>query len=230
MHRANVALFLVMIGLLGLAPIALAAVYLARKRTDARQADAAPPRSPLVSPIAVVAAVVVVLGATAAWAIAGRAMDRTEMATSMSGTGRGIAPAAGAPATDVRAPAHLVGQAMSSYMEGPDAVAEVQALHAGRFTIVDAWIATYGDGRVTVWRSEADGLVAARRQVNRMQRAISRIDSPFEPAHLLRVGVYATTGMGQVHYFFSRGRGVWWLAADLSIARPALTQLLEVAG
>lgn len=240
MHRANVAIFLTAVGLIGVAPIVLSVVYLARKRHDMRATDdgAADNRSTVIV-VVVVMAVLVAGGGAAAWVLAARGL-----APPASGRLDGIADtrnAGGMPATDsggggmrMSLPVldRLGGLRLTSSIAGPDAVDQVGILHGSTFPIRDAVIATYGNGRATIWVSLAPDRGTAARQVSTMAERIGSSESPFTvPSTVpgLRA-VYATSGMGQSHVFFARGAAVWWIAADPSVASAVLDDALEVAG
>jgi hypothetical protein len=68
-------------------------------------------------------------------------------------------------------------------------------------------------------------------QVERMRKRIAGGGSPFDAPHAVRglPGVYATFGMGQKHFFFSRGASVWWVAVAPSLAKRILPEALEAS-
>jgi len=70
----------------------------------------------------------------------------------------------------------------------------------------------------------------ARQQVAQMTARIRASNGPF--THLresTRFGltVFSTLGQGQVHYYFRRGAMVVWVAADPTIAQPALADAVK---
>ena len=100
--------------------------------------------------------------------------------------------------------------------------------------MVSAEIAMYRGpaGEAMVWVARGTDEADATDLTRRMVDSISSGGSPFaQPRRVAgTAGVWTTNGMGQVHFFFSRGDAVWWLSADPNNAREALAQLLEFAG
>jgi hypothetical protein len=63
-----------------------------------------------------------------------------------------------------------------------------------------------------------------------MERRIEAGNTPFD--HFSHISVLgqdgaACVGQGQVHFFFAYNRSLYWLAADLPVAREALQRLIE---
>lgn len=222
MHRANVAIFLLMIALVGISPLLLALVYVARRRSERDVGEAGWNRSRTV-PVAVITGIVVVASIATAWALSGRQ------------TGAAMAEMAGMPrvgqgtTTGLWVPESVAGQPMTSSVQGQEAIAQVAALHGSSFRVTDAAVATYAGGRVTIWVSAAPDAGTAVRQVETMTERIDTGSSPFTtPVPLSgRPGVHTTSGMGQRHFYFATAGSVWWIAADPAIARRALTEILE---
>lgn len=242
MHRANVAIFLTAVGLIGVAPIVLWVVYLARKRHEARALDfaRADNRSTVIA-VVVVMAVLVAGGGAAAWVLAARglAAPSSRMPAGMEGmadtAGAGGMPSMNAGGgTRMTLPVldRVAGLRLTSSIMGPDAVDQVGILHGSTFPIRDAVIATYGNGLATIWVSLAPDRATAAGQVSTMAEGIRGSESPFTvPSAVPGVrAVFATSGMGQRHFFFARGASVWWVAADPSIASAVLADILEVTG
>jgi hypothetical protein len=225
-HRANVAIFLTAVGLIGIAPLLLGAVYVARRRVERGPERERTSRS-FLPIVAVITAVLVVVGGLVAWTFSGPGASSSSM-EGMDGMAGGSALASAGSAT---IPIALVDQPLTSYADGPDAIAGVAQLHGSTFPVTDAEIATYGNGLATIWRSGAPDAAAAADQVERMRERIARGGSPFDTPHPVRgqPGVYATFGMGQKHFFFSRGASVWWVAVAPPLARRALSEALGVS-
>jgi hypothetical protein len=231
MNRVNVAIFLTAVGLIGLAPLLLVGVYLVRRRAErvtiAESTSATGRRRPGLPIVAGITAALLIIGGGVAWTFSGpgAAPPSDEARTGMSGMagGSGSSDPDGAPV-----PMMLADQPLTSYVEGQDAMADVARLHGSTFEMTDAEIAGYGDGVVTIWRSGTADPETALDQVERMRERIAGGGSPFEAPHPLhaRPGVYATSGMGQKHFFFASRASVWWVSVMPGMAGPVLSELL----
>lgn len=242
MHRANVAIFLTAVGLIGIAPMVLGIVYLARRRADGRSSEDAErsDRSTVVAVVGIMA-IVLIAGGSAAWVLAARGLVTSPTAMQQEGM-VGMAGMAGPDGTtgmnadgvmrmSLPALERLGGLPLTSSITGAQAVDQVMALHGAGFAVRDAVIATYANGRATIWVSLAPDRRTAVDQVSTMVTTIDASGSPFarpSPVPGLR-GVYVTSGMGQRHFLFARGETVWWVAADPSVASDVLKDVLEVA-
>jgi hypothetical protein len=222
----EVAIFLTAVGLIGIAPLLLGAVYVARRRVERDPERARTSRS-LLPIVVVITAVLISMGGLVAWTFSGPGASPSSM-EGMDGMAGGsiLANANGA-----AIPMELADQPLTSYVDGPDAIASVAQLHGSTFPVTDAQIGTYGDGLATIWRSGAPDAAAAVDQVERMRKRIAGGGSPFDAPHAVRgqPGVYATFGMGQKHFFFSRGASVWWVAVAPSLAKRILPEALEAS-
>lgn len=233
MHRVNVAIFLTAIGLIGLAPVVLSLMYLARRRADRRGGDEGAARRPVAAVVAAVAILLAVGGVTA-WLVSDPGTAATSV-EAMDGAGMAGMPGVGGTNGDAAGGLpileRLADEPLTPSVTGPDAIEQVAQLHGSTFPVADAVIATYGNGRATIWVSAAPDAGTAKDQVMTMRDGISEGGSPFAPPQEVpgMPGVYATSGMGQRHFFFSRDRAVWWIAVDPAIARRALNQIMEVA-
>lgn len=231
MHRVNVAIFLTAVGLIGLAPLLLVGIYLARRRADratgSENTSATGGRRPALPIVTGITIALLIIGGGVAWTFSGpgAAPPSDEAMTGMSGMagGSGSADPSGVPV-----PMMLVDQPLTSYVEGQDAMTDVARLHGSTFEMTDAEIAAYGDGVVTIWRSGTTDPETAVEQVERMRERIAGGGSPFEAPHPLRArpDVYATSGMGQKHFFFPSGASVWWVSVMPGMAGPVLFELL----
>jgi hypothetical protein len=224
-HRANVAIFLTAVGLIGIAPLLLGVVYLARRRVERDPERERTSRS-FMPIVAVITAVLFVVGVVA-WTFSGPGASPSSM-EGMEGMTGGSAPAV---AGGAEIPMELADQPLTSYVDGADAIAGVAQLHGSTFPVTDAEIATYGNGLATIWRSGTPDAAAAADQVERMRERIAGGGSPFDDPQPVRgrPGVYATFGLGQKHFFFSRGASVWWVAVAPSLAGLALSEALWVS-
>jgi len=219
MHRANVAIFLMVIGVIGIAPVLLGAVYVARGRVERERTS----RS-FVPIVAAITTVLLLVGGVVAWAFSGPGASQPSMEGMEGMTGEPALASVGGTAV----PMELADQPLTSYVDGPEAIADVARLHGSTFTMTDAEIATYGNGLATIWRSGTPDVATAADQVERMRVRIASGGTPFADPHTVRKqpGVYATFGMGQRQFFFARGASVWWLAVVPSMAGRALSEAL----
>jgi hypothetical protein len=224
-QRANVALFLLAIGLIGLAPLVLGLVALARRRADRR--DAAEHRTlGRRALLGILAGSVALASVAAAWAVSGRGVVPADETTGMAGMA-----SMDATAMQLEVPSGFAGELLTTSIGGDEAIAEVAALHGARFPVTQAAIATYGDGRIKIWLSAAPDEATAAEQVEEMARRIAAGGSPFSaPVPLAgERRIYRTSGMGQRHFFFSSGSTVWWVAADPDLAERVLAEVVDEA-
>jgi len=242
MHTQGVTLFLVGVAVIGLSPIAFLAVYLRRRAVDARgagrseaggEADALGPapswRRVLVTALAGIA----VLAVGIAWYVGTHGAEVPAMSEGMQGMATGgqggfTSETAASPSV---LPGTLAGLELTGSVTGPDAVRQVSALHDEQFPITSAEVARYASGRAMVWVSWSADAATAKTMVEQMAAKISQGGSPFDEPEPLsgEKGVWVTRGMGQEHFFFSKGNAVWWISADGRIARRALSEIQRVA-
>lgn len=239
MHSQGVTLFLVGVAVIGLSPIAFLAVFLGRRAADARRAERSDPEAEGEAPaptsswarvLATALAGVAVLAVGIAWYVGTHDAGTPAMSESMAMGGPGGFSSQTAASPSVL-PGTLAGLALTGSVTGPDAVQQVSALHDQRFPITSAEIAQYASGRAMVWVSWSADADAAETMVEQMTARISEGGSPFDAPEPLsgEKGVWVTHGMGQEHFFFSKGNAVWWISADRQIARRALSEIQKVA-
>lgn len=115
---------------------------------------------------------------------------------------------------------------------GKDAAVMVDRIHGKEVAQRENFIGLYRGERgsatvyVTVY---ATGQLAADTYAL-MERRIETGDTPFD--HFSHISVLgqagaACVGQGQVHFFFAHERNLYWLAADLPVARETLQRLIE---
>lgn len=130
-------------------------------------------------------------------------------------------------------PGEIAGLVRTDVVTGPDALQRVAHMHGREdIAIVDATIAWYGgpDTGMEVWVGLTRDGAGARTLTRDMADGIATGRSPFTPGTWSPGRrVWRTTGNGQVHYFFARGRGVWWLSVDEALADAALGDVLALA-
>jgi hypothetical protein len=140
--------------------------------------------------------------------------------------------ASGIAAGALEVPQDLAGLPLAHSQQGREARAEIERLHGKSIPITDGYVAHYGTQPpvAMLYVSQARGEEVARRQVEQMTSRIRASNGPF---HHLRestrfgMTVYSTLGQGQVHYYFQRGATVVWVAADPTIAQPALADAVK---
>lgn len=135
-------------------------------------------------------------------------------------------------ASALEVPRELAGLTLAHAQQGAEARVEIERLHGKSIPIRDGFVAHYGTqppvAMLYVSQAQDEGL--ARQQVEQMTTRIRESNGPF--THLresTRFGmtVYSTLGQGQVHYYFRRGATVVWVAADPTIAQPALADAVK---
>lgn len=129
-------------------------------------------------------------------------------------------------------PEALAGLPLSSRIDGPEAIAEVERMHAKGFRLRSAAIGRYGSSeQATLWIAQMADRSAAILMTESMSQRIAKAASPFRETgkRLGRDGpIHELVGMGQRDFFYPSGLHVVWLGADLVIAEQALRDTLEV--
>lgn len=128
-------------------------------------------------------------------------------------------------------PRKLAGLPLTHALQGADAQREIDRLHKRRIPVRESAVAHYegGTGVSMLYISQAYLEPLARWQLRRMVAGIRQGRQSAEGlfSHLKAtdregVTVYSALGMGQIHYFYRRGRTIVWVAADPGVARQAL--------
>lgn len=138
------------------------------------------------------------------------------------------------PASALEAPQELAGLPLAHSQQGAEARREIERLHGKGIPIKDGFVAHYGRRPpvAMLYVSQAQDEKVARQQVEQMTTRIRASNGPFTNLReSVRFGmtVYSTLGQGQVHYYFRRGAVVVWVAADPTIAQPALADAAKIA-
>ncbi|MGE4469998.1 MAG: hypothetical protein AB7D47_07695 [Desulfovibrio sp.] len=129
-------------------------------------------------------------------------------------------------------PAEVHDLERTEFLSGEAARRAVNKLHGKTIKVLDAAVATYGQGHPPagqVWVSSASNAAEAREQLAVMVELMLRGPSPFSPPQAERqsgVEVYRTHGLGMVHLMWSRGDLVWWVSALPQHAEPFLEYFL----
>lgn len=133
----------------------------------------------------------------------------------------------------VSIPAELTELPLTGHAFGREAAEHIAHLHKKRFPLTGAAVGDYGNGQATLWVSRTLGRWGAQAQLRAMTDSIAEGTSPFTPTGQRDVkgcGIYALTGMGQTHFYFSVGDRVIWLAVAPDRADAALRELLDYFG
>lgn len=138
----------------------------------------------------------------------------------------------GSSSTDVALPSRLAGLPLSDELTGAQAVQQVASMHPSEIPVATAVVGSYkGDGHeATVWAAFTSAPEMAGAMSDQMSQAIATGNTPFGKPQQMADGVWKLEGMGQVHYFFHAGTGVWWVSADPSLAERSLDQVRTAAG
>ena len=117
-------------------------------------------------------------------------------------------------------------------LRGKEALQAIDRLHGKGITATDGYVAHYERNSLVamlyVSRPARSTMTGA--QIEKMVTGISTGRTPF--SHLKsskRNGttVYSALGQGQIHYFYSRGADVIWIAADPPVAKEVVEDLLQ---
>lgn len=131
----------------------------------------------------------------------------------------------------VTLPGSLAGLQRSRLLEGEEAKAVVDKLHGRGVTPRRNLVAEYAGARgtATLYYSQYGAADEAESAGRKMAEKIREGNSPFTaPVEIDRGGkkIYLCGGLGQQHYFFPAGDGLYWLAVDPEISSAALSELL----
>ncbi len=136
------------------------------------------------------------------------------------------------PVSALEIPGILAGLPLAHSQKGAEARTAIEQLHGNRIPMADGFVAHYGTESpvAMLYVSRARDEKIAQQQVEVMTARIRASNGAF---HHLRestrfgLTVYSTLGEGQVHYYFRRGALVVWVAADPTIAQPALADAVK---
>lgn len=225
MARIAIAILFVGVGILGLAPLVLGAFMIARRRSESsgRVLEGRRLGATIGSALAV--------AFVAAWYVAGilppPAAEGHDAAEHDESSG---AAAPGAAHGDPHLPDTLAGLPPVEQLTGDAAVEAVERLHAVSFTVHGAAVGRYAGaaGSADLWVARYDTPERALAETREMADRIAEGGSPFSLPRY-ETGVWATEGLGQLHWFFVSGPDVWWLGADAEIGEQALAETLAHA-
>lgn len=123
------------------------------------------------------------------------------------------------PNDDKPFPAELNGLPRTEHLTGAEAVAAVNKLHGKEITAESAEIATYSRGgeKVIVWKSASASPAEAQALMQQMVDRMQTGDGPYTKPELLNIknkAYFTSTGNGMHHYFYLRGRHLYWVAVQ----------------
>jgi hypothetical protein len=122
---------------------------------------------------------------------------------------------------------------LKQLQSGEKARKAIDRLHGKRLVFREAYIAHYefGKKKASLWISVYDSKADAGKELVKMANGLNtgkgHVFKHFQTLSIREMSVYFVTGMGQAHYFFEKGKKVYWLAVDPSEARPVIRDLLE---
>lgn len=125
---------------------------------------------------------------------------------------------------------------LGQLQSGEEARTAISKLHGKQLEFREGYIASYKDGEktATLWISVYDSDAAAKKELAKMTAKMAagmksgkeNVFQHFKELSIKGVVVYFVTGMGQAHYFFKKGKRMFWLAVEPSEARTAIRDLL----
>lgn len=114
-------------------------------------------------------------------------------------------------------PPTIGGLALMGVKEGQEALKDISRLHGTEIEGERGWVLTYSDGqgRAVVWVSEAKDEGKARELLTEMLRKMEKNSTftPPQPLGIPTVEMYQTEGLNQTHFFWAKGRRVYWVSA-----------------
>jgi hypothetical protein len=123
-----------------------------------------------------------------------------------------------------------------SIVDGEEARAVVDRMHGKRVAQRGNWIGLYSGqgGSATVYLTRYASAAAATSDGNVMGDRIASGEGGGVFGHFRRTAINSQPvsvcmGLGQIHFFFARGRCLYWLAVDPPVAESALKALLNPA-
>lgn len=233
---------------MGLAPIVLLIVYVPLARRPAGEEVSRDERMAVLRRAVVAIAVIGGLATGAFFWLDRGAPDPGVTAPGIGGTSGGMPGAGGAEMGEMPGvggqpggftsqtsvpslPGKLAGLGKVDEVTGDAALQQIETMHPSEFPLTGAVVGTYEgkQGNATLWIAVNPSDAMAPAMAEQMADAIGGGDTPFSEPVEIDPGVWMSEGMGQVHYFFAAGNGVWWLSVDPPLAREALQQALDAS-
>jgi len=137
------------------------------------------------------------------------------------------------PETASPLPPEIEGMKLANEVTGEMAAAMIARLHGKDVAPTESYIGHYGTGsrHAMLYVSRFESEEQARSLLKVMSLRIGKGSSGFGHHRQIEVTgreIHLVLGQGQVHYFFAKGRSLYWLGIDPRLARAGLAQLLEV--
>lgn len=129
-------------------------------------------------------------------------------------------------------PRELAGMRIRQQLSGAGARQMIDHLHGKEITPQENHVVVYGGQQheATLYVSVYTNEFKAQEMLGNMARRVGAgnpVFTDYEEFSMSGREVSRCAGMGQVHYFFVRGRMLCWLAADPPVAETAVASLLR---
>jgi len=130
-------------------------------------------------------------------------------------------------------PQKLADMKLTQSIQGADAISQISKLHRLNMELVDGIVAQYKNSRAkaTLWIGMADTPKQAERLINRMTESIQQGNNKtfghFQQLNVKDITVYSVLGMGQIHYYYRRGKRTVWIALNPDIDQRALNEIID---
>ncbi len=131
-------------------------------------------------------------------------------------------------------PKELAGLPITRELQGEEAARLVTRMHGKAVVPKENIVAYYGRERIpnVVYLSRYPSEDGAKQALKRMAEKIGPGSYGFTHHgrfSVQSIPVHFVLGHGQIHFFFAKGKGLYWLAIDPTRAQEALADLLEVS-
>ncbi len=149
---------------------------------------------------------VIFIGAFAYWAL--------------SGGGPGTPNSGPGPVQSGAIPEQLAGLEQVQLVTGEEARRQVDQLHGLSIPVKDAYVVTYAGGqeKVVLWVTVSGTAREAEELLSKMVEKMQDTEN-FTPPQAFQVRnqvIYSSSGIGMNHYFFARGKELFWVAVSSS--------------
>jgi hypothetical protein len=130
-------------------------------------------------------------------------------------------------------PPQIHGMELVNETTGQAAVAMIARLHGKGVAPIESYVGHYGTGprHAMLYASRFESVEQAQSLLVAMSSRIGKGSSGFGHHHQFDVDgseIHLVLGQGQVHYFYAKGRSLFWLGMPPEMARVGLAELLEV--
>lgn len=129
-------------------------------------------------------------------------------------------------------PEQIAGMELQQTLVNKEAEKIVNQLHGKFVSGTENLVAYYENDntKCELYISTFPDTLKALDVFHRMMRGVrhdTTVFTHFTPRAIGEQGFIMLLGMGQVHYFFTKGREVYWLQADQTKAEQAITELIH---